>query len=72
MSRDQVHAAALLPQECGMVCKLRYHETTGKGELYIGIRTPQQEVAFGMSYAETDELLRTMHHLMQQIPPSKR
>lgn len=72
MGREHVHAAALLPQECGMVCKLRYKESTGKAEIYIGVRTPQQEVAFGMTYGETDELLRTLATLMSNVPPSKR
>lgn len=64
--------AALLPEQCGMVCKLRYNTVTHKAELYFGIRTPQQEVAFGMSYAETEELVRTLSHLMATVPPSKR
>ena len=55
-----------------MVARLRFNENTGEAELYFGVRTPQQEIAFGMNYYECDELLRTMHHLMQQIPPSKR
>lgn len=69
---SDIKAAALLPEECGMVCRLRYNQNTGKAELYFGIRTPQQEVAFGMDYKETEELVRTLSHLMAQIPPSKR
>lgn len=72
MSVEKVKAAALLPEQCGMVCKLRYNTVTGKAELYFGIRTPQQEVAFGMDYNEMEELVRTMTHLMASIPPSKR
>jgi hypothetical protein len=72
MSTEDVRAAALVPSECGMVCKLRYNESTGKAELFFGIRTPQKEVAFGMNYKETEELVRTLSHLMAAIPPSKR
>lgn len=72
MSVDTVKSAALMPAECGMVCRLRYNDRTGIAELYFGIRTPQQEVAFGMDYYETEELVRTLSHLMQQIPPTKR
>lgn len=55
-----------------MVCRLRFNQQTGIAELYMGIRTPQQEVAFGMDYYETEELIRTMSHLMAQIPPTRR
>lgn len=72
MSEDKIRAAALMPEQCGMVCKLRFNQSTGKAELYFGIRTPQQEVAFGMSYDETEELVRTLSHLMANVPPSKR
>lgn len=72
MSVSEVKAAALLPEECGMVCRLRYSESTGLAELYFGIRTPQQEVAFGMTYWETEELVRTLSHLMNQVPPRLR
>jgi hypothetical protein len=72
MSKDTVNAAALLPQECGMVCRLRYNQQTNIAELFFGIRTPQQEIAFGMDYYETEELVRTLTHLMEQVPPSKR
>jgi hypothetical protein len=72
MSVDTVRAAALLPTECGMVARLRYNQQTNIAELYMGVRTPQQEVAFGMTYWECEELIITLANLMQQVPPSKR
>lgn len=72
MSVSEVRSAALLPTECGMVCRLRFNESTGLAEIYFGARTPQKEVAMGFTYWETEELVRTLTHLMQQVPPSKR
>lgn len=72
MSEDKVRAAALLPEECGMVCRLRYNQQTNLAEIYFGARTATQEVALGMSYWECEELVRTLSHLMAQVPPTKR
>lgn len=72
MSIETTKSAALVPEQCGMVCRLRYNQGTGKAELYFGITTPDKEVAFGFDYKECEELVRTLSHLMAQIPPSKR